>query len=450
MKRLWSVTVGVAGVLLSVGAWAQQGQPSALTLPDSIRIALQNSRTLRLVLQDERKANERVREAKGAGYPQVNVLANYRRLDRVPKAKFPSFDPTTGTFTFNEIEIQPIDSGTATVSLSQVVDISGLVRTATDAVSLYSRIANLDVQRTRNEVVLQVKQAFYDVLRAQELVKVAEEALQNAQIRRKLAQAAVDAGVSPKLDVMRADAAVAAAQQAVITARNALQMAKAAFNNVLGRRVDEPVELLPADEPVPEQVDFTQCLQEALSRRPEVVQAGLGVSLAEKQVTSARRDQLPNLVVTGQWDFNLRTSTFQPRESSFTTIAALQFKIWDSGQTRGRVEQARADVDKAKIAVENVREGIALEVRNAYLSLQEAREKVSAAEKGLQVASESLRVARVRYEAGVSTQLELSDAELAYTQAEQNLINARYDLLVAWARLEKALGRYAQAQQVAG
>ncbi|MCS6829827.1 MAG: TolC family protein [Armatimonadota bacterium] len=430
-------------VLIEVGAWAQP-QPTTLTLQDSIRIALQNSRTLRSILQDERKANARVREARGAGLPQLDVSANYRRLDRVPKAKFPSFDPLTGTITYNEIEIQPIDSGTATVSLSQLIDVSGLVRTATDVASLYSRIASLDVQRTRNEIVLQVKQAFYDVLRAQELVRVAEEALQNAETRRKLAQAAVEAGISPRLDVMRADAAVAAAQQSVITARNALQLAKAAFNNVLGRRVDEPVELLPAEEPEPESGDFNRYLQEAISKRPEMIQANLGVSLAEKQVTAAKRDQLPNLVVSGQWDFNLKTSTFQPRESSFTTIAVLQFKIWDSGQTRGRIDQARADADKAKITVENVREGIALEVRNAYLSLQEAREKVVAAEKGVQAATESLRVARVRYEAGVSTQLELSDAELAYTQAEQNLVNARYDLRVAWARLEKAMGRYAQ------
>jgi outer membrane protein TolC len=442
VKVLRFGAVGLA-VVLSAGALAQQ-QPSGLTLQDSIRIALQNSRSLRTVLEDERKANARVREAKGAGLPQLDISANYRRLDRVPKARFPSFDPVSGTFTFNEIEIQPIDSGTGTVSLSQVVDISGVVRTATDAASLFSRIANLDVQRTRNDVVLQVKQAFYDVLRAQELVRVAEESLRNAEVRRKLAQAAVDAGVSPKLDVMRAEAAVAAAQQAVITARNALQLAKSAFNNVLGRRVDEPVELLPVDEQVPESADFNQYLQEALAKRPEMIQANLGISLAEKQITAAKRDQLPTVVVRGQWDFNLKTSTFQPRESSFTTIAAVQFKIWDSGQTQGRVEQARADVDKAKITIENVREGIALEVRNAYLGLQEAREKVAVAEKGLQAATESLRVARLRYEAGVSNQLELSDAELAYTQAEQNLVNARYDLRVAWARLEKAMGRYAQ------
>ena len=142
-------------LVLSAGALAQQ-QPSGLTLQDSIRIALQNSRSLRTVLEDERKANARVREAKGAGLPQLDVSANYRRLDRVPKARFPSFDPVSGTFTFNEIEIQPIDSGTGTVSVSQVVDISGVVRTATDAASLFSRIANLDVQRTRNDVVLQV------------------------------------------------------------------------------------------------------------------------------------------------------------------------------------------------------------------------------------------------------------------------------------------------------
>lgn len=442
MRLPWLIVV-LTVCILTVGAWSQEQAP-ALTLQDSIRIALQNSRTLRSVLQDERKANARVREAGGSGLPQLNLQANYRRLDQAPKARFPFYDPNTGQFGFNEITIQPIDSGTATLSLSQLIDVSGLIRTATQAASLYSRVASLDVQRTRNELVLQVKQAFYDVLRAQELVKVAEEALQNAEIRRKMAQAAVEAGVSPKLDVLRADAAVASVQQSVITARNVLQLAKAAFNNTLGRRVDEPVELILVEEPEPQPLAFSECLQEALSRRPEAVQANVGVELARKQETSARRDQLPTVMLTGQWDFNLRTATFQPRESSFTAFLMVQFKIWDSGQTRSRIEQVRADADKAQIAVESVREGIALEVRSAYLSLLEAQEKANAAEKGVMAAEESLRVARLRYESGVSVQLELSDTELAYTQARQNLVNARYDLRVAWARLEKAMGRYAQ------
>jgi outer membrane protein len=118
----------------------------------------------------------------------------------------------------------------------------------------------------------------------------------------------------------------------------------------------------------------------------------------------------------------------------------LSFPLFDGGITRARVAQAQEDLQIAELNLQQVKESIALEVRTAYLNLQDAAKRLEVARKGLGQATEALRLARVRYEAGVSLQLEISDAELAYTQAQTNLVNAQYDYLDAYAALQKAVG----------
>jgi outer membrane protein len=101
----------------------------------------------------------------------------------------------------------------------------------------------------------------------------------------------------------------------------------------------------------------------------------------------------------------------------------------------------RATTSKSpSCACKQAKEGIALEVRQAYLTLQDAQKRLAVAQKGLAQATEALRLARVRFEAGVSPQLEISDAELAFTQAQTNLVNAQFDYLDAYAALLRAIG----------
>jgi len=321
------------------------------------------------------------------------------------------------------------------------VDISGIIRTAIRAADLTLTVSELEFERTRNDTILQVVQAYQGVARAEEFVRVADEALRNAQERLRLIRAQVEAGVAAQFDLLRAETAVAQAEQAVLNARNQRELAAAALNNLLGRDLNTPVQVA-KPERLPElQLPPLETLtQQAFQNRPELIAAQRGIELAQVGITSARRSLLPNIVLTGQADFNLNTSVFNPRRETYTGVAVLSVPIWDGGIARAREAQARDDLEIAQLRLKQAQEGIALEVRQAYLNLQDAQKRLEVARKGLEQATEALRLARVRFEAGVSPQLEISDAELAFTQAQTNLVNAQFDYLDAYAALLRAIG----------
>lgn len=432
MKRTVLFMVGI--LMLSVDARAQEQSP--LRLEDAIQFALKNNRGFLIAGQNLRKAQARVEEAKGAGRLQIAGDATYTRFDEVAKARFG----------LQEIPLGNIDNRTARLTLTQPVDISGIIRTAKQAAALFAEASRLEYEKAKNELILHVTTAYQDVLRAEAFVKVAEEALKNAQERLRITKVQIETGVAAKFDLLRAETQVAANQQALITARNALELAKASFNNVLGRDLNAPVQLVEIAELPSTSKSLEAYVQEALQLRPEVQAAEKNIQLAEKNLVNARRDQLPTMLINGQWQFNLNTAVFNPRRTVFTATAVVSMPIRDGGITAARVAQAENDLESARIGAQQIREGVALEVRSAYLSLKEAEQKIEVAKRGLEQAREGLRLARLRYEAGVAPQLEISDAEVAYTQAQTNLVSARYDYLYAWARLMKAIGRIGELE----
>jgi len=371
-----------------------------------------------------------VREARGAGNFQIQGNGTYTRFDRVAKAQF---GPQT-------IRLGNLENRTARISLTQPIDISGIIRNAVRTATLGETIAELDFRRARNDLLLQVVEAYQGVARAEEFVRVAEEALRNAEERLRLIRAQVDAGVASQFDLLRAETQVAQNQQALLNARNGVQLAQARLNSILGRDLETPVQVvLPSH--LPDLEGTLETLTErAYAQRPEVRSAEQGIRLARANIQNERRGVLPTLALSGQWDFNLNTSSFNPRRETFTGVAVLSVPIWDGGVTQARVAQARNDLQIAELRLKQTKDLVALEVRSAYLNLLDARARLEVARKGLEQATEALRLARVRFEAGVSPQLEISDAELAFTQARTNLVNTQYDYLNAYAALLKAVG----------
>lgn len=416
-------------VLTACGAFAQGSEP--LTLEDAVALALRSNRAVQISALGVDKTRNALREARSNANFTIQGNATYTRFDRVAEARF---GPQT-------VRIGNIENRTARITLTQVIDISGLIRTAVRAANVTLTVSELELARTRNDTILQVVQAYQGVARADEFVRVAEEALRNAQERLRLVRAQVDAGVAAQFDLLRAETAVAQAEQAVLNARNQRELAAAALNNLLGRALDVPVQVVkPARLPEETLPPLETLTQQAYENRPELIAAQRGVDLARVGIETARRSLLPNIVLTGQADFNLNTSAFNPRRETYTGVAVLSVPIWDGGIARARAAQARDDLQIAQLRLQQAQEAVALEVRQAYLNLQDAQKRLAVAQKGLEQATEALRLARVRFEAGVSPQLEISDAELAFTQAQTNLVNAQFDYLDAYAALLRAVG----------
>ncbi|MDT7960609.1 MAG: TolC family protein [Armatimonadota bacterium] len=410
-------------------AWAQGGE--TLTLQEAVALALRNNRAVQISARGVDKTRNALREARSNANFTIQSNATYTRFDRVAEARFGP----------QPVRIGNLENRTARITLTQVVDISGIIRTAIRAANLTLTVSELEFERTRNDTILQVVQAYQGVARADEFVRVAEEALRNAQERLRIIRAQVDAGVAAQFDLLRAETAVAQAEQAVLNARNQRELAAAALNNLLGRDLNTPVQVAkPERLPDPELPPLETLTQQAYASRPELIAAQRGVELAQTGIEAARRSLLPNIVLTGQADFNFNTSPFNPRRETYTGVAVLSVPIWDGGIARAREAQARDDLEIAQLRLKQAQEGIALEVRQAYLNLQDAQKRLEVARKGLEQATEALRLARVRFEAGVSPQLEISDAELAFTQAQTNLVNAQFDYLDAYAALLRAIG----------
>jgi outer membrane protein TolC len=182
-------------------------------------------------------------EARGAGRPQLNLSSGATISSRELGFPLAVALNEQQQLIFQEVPLYPDRTGYAAAGVSQVIDISGLIRTGITTASLGKQVAQRNVQSTRNGVLFQVKAAYYDVLHAQALTAVAQEAVDNAQTRRKTAQALVEAGISSRVDIFRADAAIAAAQQSLIAAQNAVEVSKAGLNDLLGRDVNTPLEV---------------------------------------------------------------------------------------------------------------------------------------------------------------------------------------------------------------
>ncbi|HEY3341285.1 MAG TPA: TolC family protein [Anaerolineae bacterium] len=421
--------------------WAQeQAAPPTLTLEECLTFAQAHNRTLRIAQQAVQQAGGRIVEARGAGQPQINLTSAGRVASEEKVLPLAVDIGAAGQLIVTNVPLVPDRSAYAGFGVSKVIDISGVIKTTVAVASLGQQVAQRHVQSTRNDLLLQVKAAYYEVLRAKALVVVAQTAITNAQTRRKLAQALVDAGINSKVDLFRADAAIAATQQSLIAANNALEVDKAGLNNLLGRDVNTPFDVQFPNEAIAPVLPYDTYLQEALAQRPEIMTAQTNLRITEQQEKLAQQGMKPSLVLNASAEYDVAHRVEGDAVSAVG--AAIVFPLSDGGMTKGRVVQARADSESAKVATDDTIARVSLEVKSAYVTLQNAGEKLTTARKELEQATESLRLSRIRYEQGIANQVELSDAELQLTQAQTNVVNAQFAQLVAQAALDRAMGRF--------
>ena len=460
-----------------------------LTINEAVSVALATNRSLALAGAALLRAEGRTGELRTSFVPTVAATFQYLRLNQ----------GSTGNIGGVPITFTNEQQRSIGVNASLPIDISGQLRAAVDQAKYQEIASRLDVNRVRNELVVNVKSAFYDVLRAEAQVAVQTDNLQNSLDRLDDAQKKFIAGTVARFDVIRAQTDVLNAQQQLIQARNTVSNSIATLNNTIGIDVNTPLKITsdgaletppgvapPADlsqaPPVgtympsqpardPNQIDplrdptsrigtvaldtlelgpdYDRVLKEALATRAEILQSDATLSASRKGIVLARRGIVPSLNVTYGFSYTPDVSGFTPQTDNGQAALQLSVPLFDGGVTRERVRQARADVATAEINRRTSIDGVTLDVRQAYLNLLQNRDRVAVTNQALAQAREAFRLARVRYNAGVTSAagaspiLEVSDAQNALTLAESNQVNALYDYNNTRARLDRAIGRYA-------
>jgi TolC family type I secretion outer membrane protein len=402
----------------------------SLTLDECVDIALRSHPSVRAAEKAVSVAGEQYREAKSSYYPQVSANGSYTRS----KAKALSF-------------IQgETEAYSATLNLNQKIYDFGRTGGGVDAARFRIDERGGDLSRTRQDVIFNVKDGYFGVLKAMGLMKVQESSVAQAESHLRRAKGFYEAGAKAKFEVTRAEVELNQARLNLIKARNALNMAMASLKNRMGVGYDYPLEIdVTLVKPKPA-ISLEEGIKEALKQRPEMQSMDASVKEGEASLRASRGGYYPSLNANGsygyydQYPIGEGEDLFQEKNERWSAGVSLNIPIFEGFLTDAKVSESKANIEGLKAQRDALSNNITLEVTQAYLDLQEAEARIPVAESSLNKAKENLDLANGRYEAGVGTIIEVTDAQAAYITAETDLVNANYDAAIARARFDRAVG----------
>lgn len=400
-----------------------------LSLHDCIDIALKNQPAIKAAQENVNAGRGRETQAVSPFFPQVNASTGY------------SESHALGGAFGNSIT----KSYTTTFSVNQILYDFGKTGNALDAARWGTRSSQRDLDRTIQDVVLNVKQAYYALLAAKKLVLVAQKTIEQTESHLKQAQAFFRAGSKPRFDVTRAEVEVNSARLGMINAKNGVRIRTITLNNAMGVEPGKETEIddtLPPLYPVP---TLEKAQEETLRNRPEMLKAEADIETAKYRVQAEASNYFPTLSADVAYNWLTGTAEMGPfkgdLQNSWNAGVMLTVPLFQGGLTRGRVSEARANLLAAEVQRDATRQSILLEVNQYYADMESAEVRIEVMESSLQKARENLEIAQGRYEAGFGPYIEVTDAQLSAVNAETDYIQAKYDYYVAAARLLKAMGR---------
>ncbi|UCG12855.1 MAG: TolC family protein [Deltaproteobacteria bacterium] len=432
IQRVGALLFCVAVALVPKHSAAQPGEP-LLTLQQSIGIALDRNLELKVAQEEVDVAWEQQREARTNFLPKFSLEYGYTR----PSETTIMFSGVTFVnkdqhqWALNGHIDQPLFTGFANLSIYQLA-------------KLDLDVAKIQLARTRLDIILQVKEAYYEILSAQKLLEVARQSVRQLQEGVRVAENFYRVGMRPKVNVLDAEVRLARAVQETIVAENDLGVAKAILNTILHRPITSPFSVEDILSTEPYEKTFESSREIALKSRPEVLEAEKRVMGAQKEITLAKSDYYPTI----KWSLNYYRRGDDPTVdgSQFTdrefweagAMATWTFFEW--GKTRYATNQKRGRLRQAEETLVQVKDAVNLEVKTAFLTVQAAEKAVNVAKKAIESAEENFRISGERYKEQVATATEVLDAQTRLTQARTDYTTALVAFNLARARLIRAMG----------
>jgi outer membrane protein len=346
----------------------------------------------------------------------------------------------TQNITFGIDAVQ--DSRSYSATLNQPLFVGALLPGYKIA-QLSADLTKEDLRRSVLDISYNVTTAYFSVLKAAKMVKLAEESKQMADSHYNQVNSMVKAGVATRADLLRASVQQANSEVGLTRAKNGLELAKDAFNNALGKGLEEPVDL---DEvgsvgAVAKLPEYRSVLDKSYDNRPEWKQYQIAKEIGEQNLRVNQLAYLPTVMLNGTIGNRVTEyPSFTTDVDSWSVMGIASWTIFDGLGIQNRIREASASLDAQKATEEQLRNGIALEVRDAYLSLRSAMETIGSAKKAVDSAEENYKVSTQRYRSGVGTNIEELDAQVLLTQARINYLQTVFDVEVAKAKINKIVG----------
>lgn len=406
-----------------------------VTLAEALELAARAQPAMVAARQDIRKAAASQREATGAFLPDLRLTGSAAqqpvglRFEQSTGTFRPAGFPHSETYSFN----------------SQLDLFTGMRRGATRraaGATMDQREATL--LRQEYAVALSTKQTFYQALRSGALVNVQQTRLRSAEEQLRLTAERLRLGATTRSDSLRARVEYGQAQLALIQAQNDLRDAQAN----LGRAIQVEGLATPVYDSTLEtrvtNLDTAVLRQEARAAAPTVREAETALAAARAQVGVARSYYMPTISATGRYYWSGTGDAWAGNSSltpSWSVGFSLSYPLFDRFTRETRSANASADVETGEARLRDARLALDASLTQAFAALEAAAARIDIARVSVQAAEEDLRLQRERYRLGAVTIIEVLASQGNLDQAQVDLVQARYDYLVARAQIEALVGR---------
>lgn len=397
-----------------------------MTLDKCIELALGNNPQINAAFHDILASDARIKQVWSNYFPQVSWQTGYTRIRQLQLS-----DALGKNLTFNYFIL-------GQVTLQQMLYDFGVTQNQATIKRLDYEAYKTTLGATINDVIYQTKDAYYNLLYAFENKRVAEDTVNKFEMFYNQAKAFYEIGMNPKVDVTIAEVNLSNAKLQLIQADNAVNLAVARLNNVMGvpfidkYNVQERLKYQPVD------VTFNQSIEIARDARPELKFAELKVESANQTLKLVKKSYFPTLSIEGQLQIGGKSWT---SNYGYNLGGYLNFPTVNGMLIKNEIQEARYLYDKEIANAKNTQNQIYLEIQNAYLMLEEKKNQMPVAMLGVKQAKENYELSYGRYRVGEANPTELKDAQINYQQAQLSYYNALYQYNSAKASLEKAIGK---------
>ena len=391
-------------------------------LEQCISIALEKHPSLKASAGAIKVNESRVGQAQANYYPQLNLSTSYQRIG-------PTSPPGT--------TLDSYDQYSTGVNLGMTLFDFGKTSTQVKIQDLNVNASKADYDDVMTMVVLNVKNAYYNLLQTQRNLVVAADTMQQFQQHLDQANAFFRIGTKPKFDVTKAQVDLGNARLNVLKAENSVRAARITLKDVMG--IPENIDFAIVDNLAFQKSDLqlNDVLNTAYSNRPNLRSVIAKREATEKSIDLAQKDYYPVLSGSAGYGYS---GTDLPLGRGWNAGATLNFPLFTGLSTKYQVDEARANLEILKANEDSIRQSIRLDVQQAYLNVQDAAEQISVAEMTVSQAKENYDLASGRYRAGVGSPIEVADATITLNNARANLNTALYNYKIAQAALEKSIG----------
>lgn len=415
--------IGLLMYLVATGA-------SAETLEDAWNSAINNNHRIKSAKADTSASEQQLHSAEGQRLPDLNVSSGYTQYSEIPAAK-------------TQIEGQTAQFNTAQAGSVKAQAIASIPVFTSGRIGHNIGAAEASLQAVQSDEItsilnikMQVAEAYITILRLESALQVAQSHVETLSLHMNDVNNLFDQGMVARNDVLAANVELANAQQLVVQANNQLDIAKARYNQLLDRNLADEVKL---DHQFPEtpQGTLNDLSGNALKQRPELVTLAQQIESLGQQAQSVKAGLLPQVAVNGGYQY--QENRYQAFEGMWMANVGVEWKLFD-GSSGHRSDAITRQAMSLKEQRDDLSSMIGLQVRQAWLDIQETQKRIAVTQQAIAQADENLKVTIDRYQQGLSTNTEVLKAEDLRTTTHDNYNNAIYDAALATLHLRRATG----------